>query len=41
VSVCDAYQQGNSHQLPYLNSSSVSKNPLELVFFDVWGGAPE
>jgi hypothetical protein len=39
--VCDACQLGKSHQLPYPNSSSVSNNPLELVFSDVWGAAPE
>ena len=39
--VCDACQQGKSHQLPYPKSSSVSKFPLELVFSDVWGAAPE
>jgi len=40
-SVCDACQQAKSHQLPYSRSSSVSKFPLELVFSDVWGPAPE
>lgn len=40
-SVCDACQQGKSHQLPYPKSSSISKSPLELVFSDVWGHAPE
>jgi hypothetical protein len=39
-SVCDACQQAKSHQLPFLKSLSVSKVPLELVFFDVWGVAP-
>jgi len=38
-SVCDACQQAKSHQLPYSKSSSESKNPLELVFSDVWGPA--
>ena len=37
--VCDAYQQGKSHQLPYPKLSSVSKFPLDLVFSDVWGPA--
>jgi hypothetical protein len=41
LSICDACQQGKSHQLPYPNSLSISKDPLELVFFDVWGPAPE
>jgi hypothetical protein len=39
--VCDACQQGKSHQLLYPNSSSVSREPLELIFSDVWGPAPE
>jgi histone deacetylase 1/2 len=38
--VCDACQQGKSHQLPYPRSSSVSSRPLDLVFLDVWGPAP-
>jgi hypothetical protein len=41
LSVCDACQQGKSHQLLYPSSSSVSKEPLELIFSDVWGPAPE
>ena len=39
--VCDACQQGKAHQLPYPTSMSVSIVPLELVFSDVWGPAPE
>ena len=39
--VCDACQQGKSHQLPYPNSSSNSEFPLQLIFSDVWGPAPE
>jgi histone deacetylase 1/2 len=39
--VCDASQQAKSHQLPYPKSSSVSKFPLELIFSDVWGPAPD
>jgi hypothetical protein len=38
--VCDSCQLANSHQLPYLISSSVSTAPLEQVFSDVWGHAP-
>jgi histone deacetylase 1/2 len=38
--VCDACQQGKSHQLPYPKSFSVSNNPLDLIFSDVWGPAP-
>ena len=37
VAVCDACQQGKSHQLPFLESSCEVKHPLELVFSDVWG----
>jgi hypothetical protein len=35
-SICGAYQQAKSHQLPYPTSTNVSKFPLELVFSDVW-----
>ena len=38
--ICDACQQGKSHQLPYPKSTSVSTSPLELVFSYVWGPAP-
>jgi hypothetical protein len=38
--VCDASQQGKSHQLPFSKSVGVSKAPLELIFLDVWGPAP-
>jgi hypothetical protein len=31
--VCDACQQGKSHQLPYPKSTSVSSSPLDLIFF--------
>jgi histone deacetylase 1/2 len=39
--VCDACQRAKSHQLPYPVSTSVSSHPLELIFSDVWGPAPE
>jgi hypothetical protein len=39
--LCGACQQGKAHQLPYPKSSRVSTVPLELVFSDVWGPAPE
>jgi hypothetical protein len=39
--MCDPCQQAKSHQLPYPQSTSVSNHPLELVFSDVWGPAPE
>lgn len=40
-SVCNACQQAKSHQLPYSRSLSESRFPLELVYSDVWGKAPE
>jgi hypothetical protein len=39
--MCGPCQRGKSHQLPYPKSTSVSHHPLELVFSDVWGPAPE
>jgi hypothetical protein len=39
--VCDSCQQVKSHQLPYHVSTSVSFKPLELVFFDIRGLAPD
>jgi histone deacetylase 1/2 len=39
--VCDACQRAKSHQLPYPISTSVSSYPLELIFSNVWGPAPE
>jgi hypothetical protein len=41
ISVCDACQKAKSHQLPYPKSTSTSNHPLELVFSDVWGSAPD
>jgi hypothetical protein len=41
VSVCDSCQRAKSHQLPYPKLSSVSQFPLQLVFLDVWGPAPD
>jgi hypothetical protein len=38
-SVCDACQRAKSHQLPFHLSVSVSEEPLDLVFSDVWGPA--
>jgi hypothetical protein len=40
-SVCDACQKAKSHQLPYAKSSSTSSYPLELIYSDVWGHAPD
>jgi hypothetical protein len=34
-------QQVKSHQLSYPKSSRVPSHPLELIFSDVWGHAPE
>jgi hypothetical protein len=39
-SVCDACHRAKSHQLPYAKSSSTSSHPLELIYSDVWGHAP-
>ena len=39
LAVCDACQQGKSHQLPFSESSREVKHPLEFVFSDVWGPA--
>jgi histone deacetylase 1/2 len=37
IFVCDACQQGKSHQLPFSLSNHVIKTPLELIYSDVWG----
>ena len=39
MSVCDTCQQGKSHLLPFVSSTREVKNPLEIVFYDVWGPA--
>jgi hypothetical protein len=39
--VCGSCQQVKSHQLPYPKYTSVFNHPLELIFFYVWGAAPE
>jgi hypothetical protein len=38
VVVCDSCQKEKSHKLPYPTSMRTSSHPLELIFFDVWGG---
>ena len=38
--MCDACQQGKSHQLPYPTTTSVSASPIDLIFSDVWGPTP-
>jgi hypothetical protein len=40
-SMCDACQKAKNHQLPHGISLSKSSAPLEIVFSDVWGAAPE
>jgi hypothetical protein len=35
--VCDACQQGKSHQLPFSLSTCVTKHLLEIIYSDVWG----
>jgi histone deacetylase 1/2 len=37
--VCDACQQGKSHQLPFSLSTRVTTAPLEIIYSDVWGPA--
>jgi hypothetical protein len=38
--ICDACQQGKSHQMPYPRSTSVSASPMDLIISDVWGPTP-
>jgi histone deacetylase 1/2 len=38
-SICDACQQGKSHQFPFSLSTRVTKHPLEIIYSDVWGPA--
>jgi histone deacetylase 1/2 len=37
--VCDACQQGKSHQLPFSLFTHVTTAPLEIIYSDVWGPA--
>ena len=39
VVICDAFQQGKSHQLPFSLSSRVTTSPLEIIYSDVWDPA--
>jgi hypothetical protein len=39
--ICNACQLAKSHQLPYTTSLHHLIAPLELIFFDVWGPAPQ
>jgi hypothetical protein len=38
--VCDACQQGKSHQLPYPRSTSLSSHLMDPIFSNVWGPVP-
>jgi hypothetical protein len=40
-SVYNACQLAKSHQLPFSSSIHKSSAPLELIFSDVWGHAPQ
>lgn len=37
--VCDACQQGKSHQLPFSLSTRATSKPLQIIYSDVWGPA--
>jgi histone deacetylase 1/2 len=39
-SFCEACQFGKLHLLPFKSSSSHAKEPLDLIYSDVWGPAP-
>jgi hypothetical protein len=41
LSVCNVCQLAKSHQLSYTSSLHRSIAPLELIFSDVWGPAPQ
>lgn len=38
--VCTFCQLGKSHKLPFKNSETVYKKPLEMIVFDLWGPTP-
>ena len=40
VLLCPACQQGKFHKLHFGYSPSVSQDPLDLIYLDVWGPAP-
>lgn len=40
ISFCDSCKIGKLHQLPFANCPITAKQPLELVYSDVWGPAP-
>lgn len=37
---CDYCQFGKSHNLPFSNSQSHSKEPFAIIYSDLWGLAP-
>jgi hypothetical protein len=39
--ICHACQLDKNHRLPFHLSSSVSEDPLDLLFTDVWGPSLE
>jgi hypothetical protein len=41
ATICDACQQGKSHQLSFSVSTHIVKTPLELVFFRCMGSWPD
>ena len=41
TSVCNECQMGKSKRFPFLTSSSLSSQPLDLIHCDLWGPSPE
>lgn len=39
ISLCSAFQQGESHKLPFPKSKSQASKPLEIIHTDLWGPA--
>ena len=37
--ICEAYQLGKQHQLPFPNKRNRSRNNLDLIHLEVWGPA--
>jgi len=40
-SICSPCHQGKSHHFHFSSTPSISSNPLQLLFLDVWGPAPQ
>nr|KYP31487.1 Retrovirus-related Pol polyprotein from transposon TNT 1-94 [Cajanus cajan] len=38
--LCDSCCMGKAHQLPFVQSTTEYKSPIELVFTDIWGPSP-